>query len=54
MKVTVKEILQMDILKDAKVLAGTKGLDVRIRNASVLEGLRSDEISSYAENRASL
>lgn len=48
MKVTVKEILQMDILKDAKVLAGTKGLDVRIRNASVLEGLRSDEISSYA------
>ena len=48
MKVTVREVLQMDILKEAKVLAGESGLDVRIRNASVLEGLRSDEISSYA------
>ena len=48
MKVTVREVLQMDIFKEAKVLAGESGLDVRIRNASVLEGLRSDEISSYA------
>ena len=48
MKVTVRELLQMDILKDAKILAGTRGLDVRIRNASVLEGVDSKEIISYA------
>lgn len=47
MKVTVREILQMEILRDAKILAGERGLDARIRNASVLEGVDSEEVLSF-------
>lgn len=46
MKVTVKEILQMEILKNAKVLAGESEIDKRIRNVSVLEGVNGNETAS--------
>lgn len=48
MKVTVSEILQMDILKNANVLAGKNLLDNRVRNVSVLEGVNGREAASYA------
>ncbi len=47
MKVTVSELLKMDILKNAEVLAGEDKAGSRIRNVSVLEGVNGEEASSY-------
>ncbi len=34
---TVKELLQLDVFQNAKVVAGTKGLDRIVNNASLME-----------------
>lgn len=54
MKVTVNELLQMDILKNAKVLAGKGKIDSRIRNVSVLEGVNGEEAVSYVGRQGEL
>lgn len=52
MKVTVSEILQMEILTNAEVLAGEDKIDSRIRSVSVLEGVSGKE-ASLSVGRAS-
>ncbi len=44
MKTTVKECLQLDIFKDAKLEAGKSGLERKVRYASVLEPVEPEEI----------
>lgn len=54
MKITVRELLEMDILKNAKVIAGSRGLENRINNASIMEGVTGDEAFSYVGREGEL
>lgn len=49
MRTTVRNCLQLDIFKEAKLLAGEAGLDKRIRHAFVLEPVDADEISEFVD-----
>ena len=47
MKVTLKECLELNIFKGARILAGHSALNNRVRAVSVLEGSELDEITSF-------
>ena len=54
MKVTVKESLQMDLLKNVNIIAGKNGLDNKIKSVSILEGVNAQEAYSYAARQGEL
>ncbi|MEG1585111.1 MAG: PucR family transcriptional regulator ligand-binding domain-containing protein, partial [Anaerovorax sp.] len=47
MKVTVKECLQLDIFREARVVAGTKGLEKKIKGVTVLEPTDPVDVEDY-------
>ncbi len=47
MKVTVKDCLGLEVFKNARLVAGRKKLETRVRTVSVLETTEVDEVRSY-------
>ncbi len=47
MKVTVKDCLALEIFKNARIVAGAKKVEGRVRTVSVLESIEIDEVRSH-------
>lgn len=47
MKVTVKDCLALEVFKNARIVAGTKKIENRVRSISVLETSQLDQVRNY-------
>lgn len=54
MKVTVKECLQMDLFKEAKVVAAERDVANAVKDVVVLEGITSAETAKFSSYRAKM